>query len=136
MSRKGHEHTTKIGAFVVKDGTGMVMTCHNCGTLSLSQDELAGYERRAARLVLTTAEHVGGDVLKYARRSLGLRQKDLATLLDTNEQQVSRWEHDAELDRRLRLAVAALLEIALRGEAGLSELAANASQTLEVQKAS
>lgn len=86
--------------------------------------------------MLTTAEHVGGDVLKYGRKSLGLRQKDLATLLDTNEQQVSRWEHDAEIDRRLRLAMSALLDVALRNEDGLSEPAGNKSRTFEIPRAS
>lgn len=55
----------------------------------------------------------------FARKALGLRQKDLAKLLDSNEQQVSRWEHERELDRRLRLALLALLYEAESPEEGL-----------------
>lgn len=117
------------------DSTAMVMTCPNCDTVSVSQDELAAYERRAAKLILTTAQHASGEVLKFARKSLGLRQKDLAELLGSNEQQVSRWEHEAQLDRRLRLAVVALLDVAERGEDALAELAANGSPKLSIVRA-
>jgi DNA-binding transcriptional regulator YiaG len=108
------------------------MTCRECGSVSLSQDELAAYERRTARLVLTTAHNVGGEALKFARKALGLRQREMADLLETSEQQVSRWEHQEEVDRRLRLAVAALLDVAERDQGGLADLGANESRTLEV----
>ena len=95
----------------------MAETCPSCGDVSLSGDELAGYERRAARLILTESERVGGNVLRYARAALGLRQRDLARILRRNEQQISRDEHAEDLPMDLRLAVAELLERAERGEA-------------------
>jgi hypothetical protein len=75
MIRKDRRHTTRIGAITVVDTSGMAETCKSCGTASLSEDELAGYERRAARLVLTVAKDAPGEALKFARKSLGLRQK-------------------------------------------------------------
>lgn len=132
MAREARRHSTKIGTLTVIDTSGTVIVCQTCGVASLSQSELAGYERRAARHVLTVATHASGEVLKFARKALGLRQKDLALLLDTSEQQVSRWEHEQSLDRRLRLAMAALIDIAERNEIGLSELGTQRSRELEI----
>jgi DNA-binding transcriptional regulator YiaG len=116
MVRRAHEHKTRIGAVTVKDASKTAMTSTACGTVSLAQVELAGYERRAAALVLAAAERVGGDVVKFARKSLGLLQKDFAALLDSSEQQVSQWEHEPEVDRLLRFAVLGLLRLAETGE--------------------
>jgi hypothetical protein len=116
MVRRGYEHVTKVGGFTVTDGTGMVDTCPSCGVVSLSSEELAGYERRAARLILTEGARVGGAVLRYARSALGLRQKDLAAILRRNAEHMSRLEREDELPMDLRLAVAELLNRADRGE--------------------
>lgn len=135
MVEKPHVHQTQIGVVTVFEPNSTVMTCESCGTVSYSDAELSAYERRAARLVLTQASHVQGDVMKFARKALGLRQKDLATLLGTNEQQVSRWENSPEIDRRLRLAMAELLDISERDDDGLSTLAASNSNRLTIRKA-
>lgn len=135
MVPRGYEHVTRIGGVTVKDPTGMVETCPKCGEVSLSSAAVAGYERRAARLILTESKHVSGAVLKYARKALGLRQKDLARILRRNEQQISRDENAEDLPIDLRLAVAELLERAVRGES-LDSVGANTENTLEIRKAS
>lgn len=136
MRARGYKHVTKVGGFTVEDGTGMVPSCV-CGEVLLSAEALAGYERRAARQILTEGKKVGGDVLKFARKALGLRQKDLAALLRCNEQQVSRWEKDDELAMDLRLAVAMLLDIAEKPELGtVDDVGASPVSKLEIRKAS
>jgi hypothetical protein len=135
MVGRGYEHVTKVGGFTVTDATGMVETCPACGEVSLSTEELAGYERRAARLILTEGARVGGAVLRYARGALGLRQRDLAAILRRNEQQISRDEHADELPMDLRLAVAELLTITERGEP-LDRVGASTGRALEIRKAS
>jgi len=132
LVRKPLKHTTTIGKITVVDTSATAETCPNCGTASLSSAELGGYQVRAAHLVLTQAKHATGEALKYARQVLGLRQKDLAVLLDTNEQQISRWEHEEVLDRRLRLAMAELLDLSQRSGFSLPELGTNGSRQLEI----
>jgi len=135
MTRRGYQHVTKIAGFTVTDGTAHILRCEACEAPLLSSDEVAGFERRAAMQILMTAEKpVSGAVLKYARKSLGLRQKEMAELLDTNEQQISRWENDPEIGRKLRLAVAGLLAMPERGVA-VGEVAATPGSKFEIRKA-
>ncbi len=135
MTRRGYEHVTRVGGYTITDGTGMVETCSACGEVSLTADELAGYERRAARLILAEGARVSGPVLRFARAALGLRQRDLAAVLRRNEQQISRDEHADDLPMDLRLAVAELLERASRGES-LDRVGASRERKLEVRKVS
>jgi hypothetical protein len=90
MARRSYKHVTKIGGYTVTDASGIVETCPACDEVSLSSDELGGYERRAARIMLTDLASVNGAVLRYARAALGLRQRDLARILRRNEQQIFR----------------------------------------------
>jgi len=135
---QSYAHVTKVGGFTVTDETGQALTCPACGTVTLSSKQLAGYERRAAFEILTAAEKpVSGEVLKFARKALGLRQKDLAPLLGSDEYQVSRWENAISIDRQLRLAMAALLNIAERGDAGsIGQVGATPGSSLKIRKAS
>lgn len=135
MARRGYKHVTKIGGYTVTDASGMVETCLACGEVSLSSEELAGYERRAARLMLTELASANGAVLRYARAALGLRQRDLAKILRRNDQQISRDEHADDLQMDLRLAVAELLERAERGES-LDRVGASTGNSLEIKQAS
>jgi hypothetical protein len=131
LARKGYTHSINVGGVTVNDASGLVLTCDTCGEVVLSSKELAGYERRAARVALTDAKDIGGGALKFARKALGLRQKDLAALLKRNEQQISRDENANELPIDLRLAVVALLTMAERGES-LKAVASNEETTLAV----
>ncbi|MBN1608273.1 MAG: helix-turn-helix domain-containing protein [Polyangiaceae bacterium] len=110
MVPRGYEHTTVVGTHRVVDSTAMVPQCEKCGAADLDFERLGRYERRAALIVLLEAKTVGGKELRFARKTLGLRQEDLARALECNPQQVSRWEHDETIDMRLRLSVAALIE--------------------------
>lgn len=135
LARRGYQHVTKIAGFTVTDGGGHVLRCDSCEQPLLASAEVAAYERRAAMQILMLAEKpVPGLVLKFARKALGLRQREMAELLDTNEQQISRWENESEIDRRLRLAVAGLLALA-DGGVGLEEVAAVPGSRFEIKKA-
>jgi hypothetical protein len=135
MTRRGYEHVTRVGGYTVTDATGMVETCPACGEVSLTSNDLAAYERRAARLILAEGARVGGAVLRYARAALGLRQRDLARILRRSEHQISRDEHADDLQMDLRLAVAELLERALRGDS-LDRVGTNTANTFEIRRAS
>ena len=137
MNPRGYTHVTRIGGATVTDGTGSAPTCDACGEVVLTTEQLAGYERRAARVILTEGDKVSGDVLKFARKALGMRQTKLASYLRTNDQQISRWENSAELAMDLRLAVARLIDIVENGEpGGIDQVGSNPEDSFEVRKAS
>jgi DNA-binding transcriptional regulator YiaG len=109
LTRKGYTHVTKVGRYRVTDATAMMR--HDAqGNAILSHDELVGYERRAARVVLQDVKSVDGVILKFARKALELRQVDLAVLLGYRPEQICRYETNAEpIPRAVQLAVAELL---------------------------
>ena len=81
--------------------------------VDLTLAELAGYERRAAKTVLLDVPEVEGEVLKFARKALGLKQAELAAILDVSAETISRWETSADpFKRQVQLAYAQLLDIA------------------------
>ena len=116
MQHRAYTHESRVGRRTVTDGTGTAWQCDKCGTVELDWNTLAGYERRAARVVLLEAQEVGGPELKFARKALGMRQADLAAALGSNVQQISRYENDDQIDMWLRLAVVALVDRVDRGE--------------------
>lgn len=108
---RGYRHVEHVGQTKVTDGTGMALQCKECGEPMLSLAALAGYERRAAALVLRDGKHVDGTVLRYARKALGLRQTELAALLQCTPETLSRWENGAQqMKRAEQLALVALIE--------------------------
>ena len=119
----GYTHEEKVGRYTVRDASGFATRCDACCEAELSADELAGYERRAARTVLTSGQPVAGDVLKYARKALGLRQADLAELFEVTPETVSRWESQPEgqIDRGRQLAMAELLSLVEQHGEGILE---------------
>lgn len=79
LQMKNHEREERVGSFKVVDaGWIPLLVCETCQTVDLTLDELQRFERRAARIVLLDRPDAGGDVYKYARKALGLRQVDLA----------------------------------------------------------
>lgn len=111
MHVRGYKHVEQVGNVKVTDGTGLAPQCQKCGKVSLLLSDLAGYERRAAALVLRDGKHVDGSVIKYARKALGLRQTELAFLLQCTPETISRWENGANpMKRAEQLAIVALLD--------------------------
>jgi len=104
-----YTHEEQVGRWKVSDGTGMRPKCTKCGEVSLSLDDLEAYQRRAARTALLEGK-LEGDVLRYARKSMGLTQKELAVVLGYQPERISKWETGAErFDQSIALAVAGIL---------------------------
>lgn len=135
MRQRCFEHVTKVGSLRVIDKTAALPVCDFCGTAIISDDQMEAYELNAVRVVLQEAENIDGTVMRFARKALGMTQKELAKCLETNDTQVSRWESEPQVSRRIRLALLALVELSIAG-GSLCELATNRSENLEVKRAS
>ena len=113
-------HVENVGSITVTDGTARVLQCETCGKYDLPAAQAIGYGRRAAALALREGPQakIDGAVVRYARKALGLRQADLASLLDVAPETVSRWEKSQDLpaiERATQLAIVALLDGVIHG---------------------
>lgn len=92
--RKGVErHTQKVGgqAFVAELPA---QTCAKCGEPLVSQETLEAFEQAVARHL---AEHgpATGETFRFMRKAVGIPAKEVAELLATTPETVSRWENGA-----------------------------------------
>ena len=109
---KKYRHVESVGGIKVSDETALMPQCVECGNVDLTLEQLAGYERRAAALVLQNVLHARGSTVRYARKALGLTQSELAKLLDCRSEEVSRWETEkVPIQRSEQLAIVALLDL-------------------------
>jgi len=124
-----HVKRTRVGRYRVEDDSQALPVCPN-GHAELSTEDLAGYERRAAVVVLSEAADIGGAEIRFARKALGLTQASLAALLDVAPETISRWETGSEaMSRVSRLALLAVVA----GPEGLVRLGKNdLARTAEV----
>jgi len=111
MQLRGYKNVEQVGRFTVTDATGMAWQCEACGEADITIDALAGYERRAAALVLRDAPDVNGAVVKYARKAIGMKQTELAERIGCQAETLSRYETDSlPVPRNMRLAIVAILD--------------------------
>jgi putative zinc finger/helix-turn-helix YgiT family protein len=111
MVDRTHEHVERVGQHIVTNAWGEASVCNKCGEVELYLNELAWYQRRAAAIVLRESTSIDGAVVKYARRSLGLKQTELAELLGVRHETLSRWETDSEeMPRTAQLGLVAILD--------------------------
>jgi DNA-binding XRE family transcriptional regulator len=100
-------HRETFGPFVVLDDSTTAPTCQACGRSFIDLAAKQALELRAAQAVLQQVLHVPGVVLRGVRKALGLKQSELAELLDVRAETISRYESDeAPLPRAVQLAVA------------------------------
>lgn len=111
----GYKHIEKVGRWTVTDASGMVWQCRDCGTPQLSLDELQNYQLRAVKTALCQGK-TEGDVLRYARKALGLTQKELGIVIDYKHETMSRWENGGEMPQAAASAIVGVLCRALDGE--------------------
>jgi hypothetical protein len=112
-----YEHKTIIGPFTVIDSSDQGPFGEFENDIVFTGKQLMGFEIRAIRIILLAAkEKVDGSILKYARRSLGLKRIQLAELLDLTEQDIESLETKEKISMVLRLAMVALLNIKLRND--------------------
>jgi DNA-binding transcriptional regulator YiaG len=113
---KGYKHTEMVGRWTVTDRATMVPQCVNCGAPCLTLDELEKYQLFAAKTVLCENK-LEGAVVRYARKALGLTQKELGLLLDYQHETISKWENEKELvPRAAGAALIGLLYRVINGE--------------------
>ena len=113
---KGYTHSEKVGRYTVTDRATMVPQCVNCGAPRLSLDELEKYQLFAAKTVLCENK-LEGSVVRYARKALGLTQKELGLLLDYQHETISKWENEKEpVTRAAASALIGLLCRVIDGE--------------------
>lgn len=117
LAYQAYHHTENVGGVKVNDKTAFANVCTKCGAALLADQELAGYELRAAALVLREKHPVSGSVIRYARKAMGLRQTDLGRHLGHASETVCRWENGAEqVSREAQLAIVALLDAVRDGQ--------------------
>lgn len=110
-TRQQYTHTEEFAGVRVSDPRSQAYVCARCGQPELSLDALAGLQRRAAMVALQDLSAVKGGVLKYARKAAGLRQVDLAKLLGTRGETISRAEtSEGTIDRTLQVAMLGILQ--------------------------
>jgi ribosome-binding protein aMBF1 (putative translation factor) len=123
MDTAAKEILTSVGPYTVRDGSSFVLACDACGTVDMSMHEAALYELRAARTVLQDLPRIPGEVMRFARRAMGLRQEDLGTFLGLDRATVSRLETgESPITRQTQLAMLALVKVALDGPDALSDM--------------
>jgi DNA-binding transcriptional regulator YiaG len=104
------EHTLTVGRYNVT-GEYDAVPIDDEGGLGMPGHELERLELQAAIAVLSHAGSINGDELRFARKAMGLRQPDLAALLDVATETVSRWETGADpIRRQTQLAMLLFVE--------------------------
>lgn len=112
---RGYKHSQLVGPYMVTDESTSAPLCPAGHGPLLTYEQLVGYERRAVKLLLQSGAGKTGAVMRFARKTLGLKQTELAGLLDVAPETVSRWETEANpAPHTTQLALAALVDLALQ----------------------
>jgi len=88
-----HELRVTVGDKTVKAQWLRFLKCRECGFYELSAQDARLLQMRAALTVLRDCGAPSPDVLKFARKALGLRQADVTPLLSYAAETVSRIEN-------------------------------------------
>ena len=107
-SRKTVRHHTKIGDGRTTDETITALVCPE-GHYVLSEEQQTIALLRAARCALHDSKDVSAATFRAARKALGLTQAEVAELLGTTAETLSRYENGhLEVPRTVQLATAEL----------------------------
>jgi len=99
---------TRAGVAFVADVPGEA--CGACGANTVGYRMLKAFELAAARWLATSGLH-SSEAFRFMRKALGLKAQELAALLGTTKETVSRWEHGKHAIDRPTFAVLATLVI-------------------------
>lgn len=94
LERQTVKLVTKVGPHAVLDRTLTRPVCLDCGEFTISADDLEMVELRAALVAFTDAPRVTGEMVRFARKALGLTQAELADRIGSTKESVSRWERE------------------------------------------
>lgn len=84
--------------------------CDGCGDVTFTLAELQEFERAAAAAVLCGPVPASREMVRYARRAIGISRQELAQELHCEESKVTAWEKgDEQIDLCSQLALITLL---------------------------
>jgi DNA-binding transcriptional regulator YiaG len=128
----GYKHTEKVGRWTVTDTSSMAWQCMRCQLPQLTLDDLQGYQLRAVKTALCSGKFEGS-VVRYARKALGLTQKEIGTVIGYQHETVSRWENDKEeMPRAASVSIVGILCRVIDGESAEDIL--DASRQVQEQR--
>jgi DNA-binding transcriptional regulator YiaG len=103
------EHSIVVGRYRVIGEYDAVQL--DDGSFAISNEDFGRLGLQAAIAVFQQSETIQGGELRFARKAMGLKQPELAALLDVATETVSRWETNKDpIRRQTQLAVLLLLE--------------------------
>lgn len=107
------EATTEAHEVTVGDrticGDVPAAKCPRCGEVYVEGSDLERFELEVAEAIVR-AGVVSGATFRFLRHRLGMQAKDLAALLDTTPETISRWEKgQRDVDRAAWLTLAMLV---------------------------
>lgn len=94
FERRVVELPTQVGPHTVLDRSVRRPVCLDCGEFTVPADTLELVELRAALVAFTDAPKITGEMLRFARKALGMTQTDLANRIGATKESVSRWERE------------------------------------------
>ena len=98
---------TRAGVTFVADVPGQL--CPDCGANIVDYKTLKSFERTAARWLATSGLQ-SKEAFRFMRKALGLKASELASLLGTTKETVSRWENGKHsIDRPTFAALATVV---------------------------
>lgn len=107
MSAAVEPHEVNVGDRVVK-GEVPASKCPRCGEIYIEGRDLERFEFEVAEAIVK-AGVVSGAMFRFLRHRLGMQSKDVAVLLDTTPETITRWERgQRDVDRAAWLALAML----------------------------
>jgi DNA-binding transcriptional regulator YiaG len=108
MVATSEAHEVRIGDRVIQ-GVVPGIKCPKCGEIYVEGASIERLQLEVADAVIR-AGLVDGATFRYLRHALGLQAKDLAPLLGTTPETLSRWENGArDVDRAAWLTVALMV---------------------------
>lgn len=111
LEPRPYTHVQKVGAFTITDKSGVVPHCPACGTPAMNLDDLSVYERAAARTALLEGKY-DGDVVRFARKAIGLTQTQLGDVVGYSAEMISKYENGKEtVQKAYALALCSLLDM-------------------------
>ena len=113
FKRQVEEIVTEVGSCSVVDRRHQFEVCTECGSFTIDFEVGRDIELHAARVALLDCTVFTGEVLRFARKALGLTQRELGEQLGRAAETISRDEKRAELDSELRFAMLGLVAAAL-----------------------
>lgn len=113
FKRQAEEIVTDVGPCRVVDHRHEFDVCTKCGSFAIDYEVGRDIELHAAHMALIGCDSFSGEILKFARKALGLTQRELGERLGRAPETISRNERSPELDGELRFALVGLVAAAM-----------------------